>query len=374
MSVSYIPESVKLRLWGKAGGRCEYDGCNERLWLDSLTQAEFNGAYIAHIVADSPNGPRGDEILSAQLKSELSNLMLACDKHHRLIDKEQVKEHPVQRLQEMKQKHEERIDLLGSLMPEKQSHVLLYGANIGQQSAPLSAKSATEAMLPEWYPAESQPLEIGLRNSSITDKTAEYWQLERAHLEGKIGQQLRPRLAQGSIRHLSIFAIAPQPLLILLGTLLSDIPAAEVYQRHREPPSWKWTNGSEGFAYEIREPSEIAGPPALVFSLSATITDERIRIVIPNASIWRISIPVPHNDFLKTRQQASDFRAFMRRVMDRIKARHGQDATIHIFPAMPVALAVELGRIRMPKADLPFAIYDEDRSGGGFRHALSIRE
>lgn len=372
MSVSYIPESVKLRLWGKAAGRCEYDGCNERLWLDSLTQAEFNGAYIAHIVADSPHGPRGDEILSAQLESELSNLMLACDKHHRLIDKEQVKEHPVQRLREMKQKHEERINLLGSLMPEKQSHVLLYGANIGQQSAPLSARNATQAMLPEWYPAESQPLEIGLRNSSITDKTAEYWQLERTHLEGKIAQQLRPRLAQGSIRHLSIFAIAPQPLLILLGTLLSDIPAAEVYQRRREPPSWKWSNDAERSAYEVLEPSEIAGPPALVFSLSATIIDERIRTVIPNASIWRISIAVPHNDFLKTRQQASDFRALMRRIMDKIKAHHGQDATIHIFPAMPVALAVELGRIRMPKADLPFAIYDEDREKGGFGHALLI--
>ena len=374
MSVSYIPESVKLRLWGKAGGRCEYDGCNERLWVDSLTQSEFNAAYIAHIIADSPNGPRGDKILSDQLKSDLSNLMLACDKHHRLIDKEKVKEHPVERLREMKQKHEARIDLLVSLIPEKQSHVLLYGANIGQQSAPLSARNAAEAMLPDWYPAELHPLEIGLRNSSVTDRTAEYWQLERTHLEGKISQDIKPRLAQGSINHLSIFAIAPQPLLILLGALLSDIPPAMVYQRHREPPSWKWSDEAEDCVCEVSRPAEVSGPPALVFSLSATIADQRITSVIPNASIWKISIPVPHNDFLKTRQQASDFRAVLRRVMNEIKTRHGQDATIHIFPAMPVALAVELGRVRMPKADLPFAIYDEDRNNGGFRHALSIEK
>lgn len=57
MSVSYIPDNVRFRLWGKAAGRCEYEGCNERMWLDELTQFEFNVAYIAHIIADSPKGP-----------------------------------------------------------------------------------------------------------------------------------------------------------------------------------------------------------------------------------------------------------------------------------------------------------------------------
>ena len=374
MSISYIPEKVKLCLWGKAGGRCEYDGCNERLWLDSLTQVEFNAAYIAHIVADRPDGPRGDKTLSKQLEADLSNLMLACDKHHRLIDKVQVQEHTVERLRDMKRRHEERIEHLTSLTHEKQSHVLLYGANIGQQSAPLSAKSAAQAMLPDWYPAESNPLEIGLRNSSVADIASQYWQMERVQLETAFAQQVRPRLAQKQISHLSVFAIAPQPLLILLGTLLSDIPSADVYQRHREPPGWNWLNDVEFPAYSLIEPDEISGPPTLVISLSATIVDERIRNVIPNASIWRISIPAPNNDFLKTREQARDFRMIARAVMDRIKARHGQNTTIHIFPAMPVALAVELGRIRMPKADLPFTVYEENRAEGGFRHALSIGE
>jgi len=238
MSVTSIPEKVKLRLWGKAGGRCEYDGCNDRLWLDSLTQSEFNTAYIAHIIADSADGPRGDETLSPQLKAELSNLMLLCDKHDRLIDKEQVREHPVKRLSEMKRKHEERIELLGSLAPDKQSHVLLYGANIGEQSPTLSLRNAVQAMLPEWYPSESRAIEIGLRNSSITDSTPDFWNLERLHLEQVVEQQVRPRLAQGDIRHLSIFAFAPQPLLIYLGALLSDIPAAEVWGEGWN--QWRW--------------------------------------------------------------------------------------------------------------------------------------
>jgi hypothetical protein len=99
------------------------------------------------IEVDSPDGPRGHAVLSDQLNADPSNLMLACDRHHRLIDREQAQEHPPERLREMKQKHEARIELLGSLTPEKQSHVLLYGANIGDQSAPVSFRSATQAIV-----------------------------------------------------------------------------------------------------------------------------------------------------------------------------------------------------------------------------------
>ena len=94
MSITSVPEAVKLRLWGRAGGRCEYDGCNDRLWLDSLTKFEFNAAYVAHIIADSPGGPRGDSVLSDKLKADISNLMLICDKHHRLVDNAEVASHP----------------------------------------------------------------------------------------------------------------------------------------------------------------------------------------------------------------------------------------------------------------------------------------
>jgi hypothetical protein len=45
---------------------------------------------------------------------------------------------------------------------------------------------------------------------------------------------------------------------------------------------------------------------------------------------------------------------------------------LHVFPAMPVSLAVELGRVRMPKADLPWLLYDQMNARGGFIRALVI--
>lgn len=94
MSKTSIPEKIKTQLWTLSAGRCEYRGCNKPLWKDELSMAKMNNAYIAHIVADSTDGPRGDAKRSPLLAKSFSNLMLMCDAHHRLIDKEDVDGHP----------------------------------------------------------------------------------------------------------------------------------------------------------------------------------------------------------------------------------------------------------------------------------------
>jgi hypothetical protein len=372
MSISYIPDNVKIRLWGKAGGRCQYEGCNQPLWLDTLTQAEFNSAYVAHIVADKAAGPRGDPVLSEKLKSDVGNLMLLCDKHHRLVDVADVDGHPVDRLRGMKERHEARMELLGSLGPEKRSHVVLYGANIGAHDAHLSLNKAAHAMLPDWYPAEARAIELGWTNSALEDRDATYWQGQALQLRRLFEQAVKPRLRKGEIQHLSVFGLAPQPMLMLLGHLLCDITTAEVYQLHREPPDWRWQTDPPGFDFSVAAPSSTAGPPALVFSLSATVLDERIQKVLPGASIWKLSSPQPHNDFLAGRGQAKLFRQYVRTLLDRIKAAHGESATLHVFPAMPVALAVEFGRVIMPKADMNIQVYDQNQALGGFVPALAL--
>ena len=58
--------------------------------------------------------------------------------------------------------------------------------------------------------------------------------------------------------------------------------------------------------------------------------------------------------------------------MDEIKAKHGQSTLLHVFPAMPVAMSVELGRARQPKADLPWRTYDQVNKRGGFIPAVDI--
>jgi len=360
-------------LWGRAAGRCEFSGCNRPLSFHSKTKEDVNLAEAAHIIGFSEDGPRGEEELSEELGSDISNLMLLCRECHKTIDANRTN-YPVGLLRQMKEAHERRIELVSGIDAEKQSHILLYGANVGHHGSPLSYRKAVWAMIPDWYPADATAISLGLVNSSFLDRDDDFWRIESTQLRRMIELQVRPRLANGEIGHLSIFAFAPQPLLMLLGFLLSDIPAAEVYQLHREPQDWRWQEHPNSFEYVVQEPEEIKGNPALVLSLSATIADDRITAVLgDDVDIWRMAVPEPNNNFLKSRQQLRQFRTTMRRLLDKIKTLHGEEAVLHVFPAVPVAIAVEFGRIIMPKADLPITIYEQNRERGGFLRALRLQ-
>jgi hypothetical protein len=82
-------------------------------------------------------------------------------------------------------------------------------------------------------------------------------------------------------------------------------------------------------------------------------------------------VPEPHNDLVRSREHLATFRATLRPLLDRIKAAHGGETVLHIFPAMPIPFAVELGRVRMPKADMPWRLYDE-LPGAGFVPVIDV--
>ncbi len=52
---------TELALYVRAGGRCEFNGCNQLLIEHPLTLSLGNFAEKAHIVAFSKGGPRGHD-------------------------------------------------------------------------------------------------------------------------------------------------------------------------------------------------------------------------------------------------------------------------------------------------------------------------
>lgn len=373
MSVTSISTKNQNLLWAISGGRCEYEGCNKILHTDILTKKKYNSAYIAHIVADKPDGPRGDTVRSKLLCDNISNLMLLCNEHHNLVDKVDVGGHPAPRLLAMKRQHEERIRRITDIAPNMYTEIILYGANIGVNSSPLSYGSVSEALFYDYYPANDYPIELGLKNTPFTDDTDAYWLAEETNLLMQFNQKIKPRLMLGDTDHYSVFAIAPQPLLIKFGVLLNDVNAVKVYQKHREPSTWKWQKTSPPVEFILREPNDKTKIPVLVFSLSATITHDRIKKIFgDNVSIWEITISsTPNNDFLKTEALLSDFRRTARHVFNKIKSHHGC-TELHIFPAMPVSAAVELGRVWMSKVDMPMVIYDTNKEKNDFYKTITI--
>ncbi len=374
MSATSITNKNQNLLWAISGGRCEYEGCNKILHTDILTKKRYNSAYIAHVVADKPGGPRGDIVRSKLLCDDIGNLMLLCHEHHNLIDKVDVKGHPESRLLVMKQQHEERIKRVTDIAPNMSSEIILYGANIGVNNSPLSYQSANEALLYDYYPASDYPIELGLKNTPFTDGTDAYWVTEETNLSAQFNLKIKPRLMQCNTDHYSVFAIAPQPLLIKFGVLLNDLNNVKVYQKHREPSTWKWQETSPDIEYILREPADKTKIPVLVFNLSATVTYDRIQKTLGDStSIWEITISgTPNNDFLKTEALLSDFRRTVRHVFNKIKSHHGC-TELHIFPAMPVSASVELGRVWMPKVDMAMIIYDASKGKNDFYKTITIK-
>ena len=349
------------KLWAKAAGRCEYDGCNKLLYKDDLTSEDINRGFVVHIIAASPDGPRGDEVLSALLVDDISNVMLMCHDHHRLIDHEQVAEHTVDRLRAMKKKHEDRVREVTEIDAAKSSVPVVYGTNIGQEAVSIPRRELAQAMLPGNYPTENV-VTISCQNSGIHDSQELFWQAEVAQLEQKYNESLKPLIGKEDIDCVSVFALAPQPLLVKLGTMLSDLHKVKVYQKHREPDTWKWQEVTKPNPMRIVRPQDTSKTPVLVFSLSAKAISNRVRNRFgDDASIWEMTAEDPNNDMLRSADQLAEFRQLTRKVLDDINTSSAFDSVM-VFMAMPAACAVELGRVWMPKADKALVLFDKNNA------------
>lgn len=361
-------------VWARAAGRCQI--CNRELIGDLISGREdANFGFIAHIIAAAPGGPRGDPILSWELADNPSNLMLLCDIHHKMIDdRDGEKEYPRECLLDIKEAHEARITTQTGIRPERSSHVLRYGANVGAHRAQMPYQNLANAMLPKRYPAQgTTTIDLSMKGVAREDDESEFWGIEAENLKRLFRTRVHERIDAGDVHHLSVFALAPQPLLILLGSLIGDITPVDVFQLHREPATWEWIDSGSEMVLQTSMPESKEGPVALKISLSATIEDSRVRSVLgANASIWTVTVPGPNNDILNRKEDLRVFRQKLRILFDDIKAAHGEETVINLFPAMPVATAVELGRVWMPKADLPMMIWDQNQRLGGFCKALEI--
>jgi len=367
-----VSVTTRNMLWARSAGRCQY--CNKPLIGDLFSaNNRLIRALVAHVVSAKPDGPRGDAVRSLQLVDDINNLMLLCYEHHRLIDVEDEAGHPEALLLAMKAAHETRIEIQTGLADDRQTHIVTFGAPIGSIEAPLSYPSVRMTVLPERYPASGRAIHLEMKGCQYRDHEQTYWTIQKENLRRQFRDRIAGRIETGEIRHLSVFGLAPQPLLIELGHLLCDISSADVHQLMREPKGWGWVSDGDPIAFRTSSGSSGANVVALKLALSATVTDDRIhRVLGPNVPIWSITAADPHNDIMRRAEDLHTWRRLLRRTFDQIKAGCERDAEIHVFPALPVSAAIETGRVWMPKADLPLVIYDENRTHGGFLRTIDF--
>ena len=90
-------------LWGRSGNKCAI--CKMDLAEDITETDDYSIlGEEAHIVAREENGPRGKSPLTLDARDKYANLLLLCQKHHKIVD-DHEDQYPVEKLNEIKNEH-----------------------------------------------------------------------------------------------------------------------------------------------------------------------------------------------------------------------------------------------------------------------------
>lgn len=371
MSYSNIPEKIKLILMGKSGGKCEFRGCDKKILEEALTGKSGIYSNFAHIIADRVNGPRGDKELSPKLAQAESNIMVLCFEHHKFID-ENEKEYTVQMLNEMKEEHEKYITELMKTPKNNNVIAVKYSSSISDRIPIIPDEDIRNSVQKQKMYSTGEI--IDLSGNTYNEKDSEsFFKLESSNLKECFLQNIKPLQKRDGNRKIYLYAIAPQPLLIYLGTLFSDISNVEVQQLQREPmQEWFFSNeDNDQFNVELNVPKKKHSKVALNISITADIAEERIRAIVGGeCDVIKIESSIHGNDIIKSKNQLKIYKKKIREAYEKIKDIYGRDCEINIFPAMPISIAIETGRCWMKKAHPKLTIYDEKN---GFKKALEIK-
>lgn len=375
MSSTHIPLKVKLQLVAMAAGQCQYRGCRRVLNTEDLTSVQGNFTHFAHIVADSPDGPRGHATRSSQLADKLENLILLCFDHHRLIDVDDVAGHPEDLLLEFKRQHEKRIRHLLSVDVSHRTKLLFLKVPIGMRSVPIDFDLARRTVLP-LYPIAT-PVEIDLTTLSFREDDTTFWTVAEHEIQRQVDERTRRQHGESDWHSLSVFALAPIPLLMQLGKVLGDIRTVFVHPKLRNPDTWQWQEPTPNDAtFSLARPPALdpkAMDVALSMSISGVVQPREVDDALGLATIdrWEIRASTPAVDVVRTRPQLEAIATLWRQALHEIRQHYGADVVVHLFPAIPNSVAIECGRRLLPKADPLTIVYDRTTSGFAPRARLS---
>jgi hypothetical protein len=364
------PEVTKL--WIRAGGRCEFDGCNEYLLEDEFTGIPVRIADIAHVVGRGKNegSPRGQDPLPIKDRNKSKNLMLLCPKHHRMIDKKELaSQFTKDVLFKYKDVHENRIRHLTSLGPERETTVICMTGNIRENNVSISAEEIRKAVYesngryPRFF-VDDNSIKIDL--TKLPEKNLQlYWESGKQRIDHIVERQVFPAIESEEIKHLSIFALARIPFTIYLGYRLGDKIAADIYQKHRDGnEDWTWRKESETFQFKSNLLQEKGSDSnvALILSLSGRIEPKELPDHISNDfSIYEI-MPEgtePNRSLVTSENTLGAFRTVYQRLLREIEKSHKGIKELHLFPAIPVSVAVVCGRELLKDITPHLHVYDK---------------
>ncbi len=352
----HIHEDTTRMLWGISAGMCEFNGCTNRLYSHHVTKESVNLGERAHIYAFSEGGKRFSRLVPRKKINDIGNLMLLCNGCHNLIDSGHT-DYSAEQLFAMKFEHEERMRILSAIKPDLQSEVIIYTCPIGNRNVRIRDFDVFEGLIPNLYPAREHPISLR-QESDFFDFDKNFWETKSLELE----RGLAPHEYSLKNKHISLFAVAPQPLLFKLGTLLNRNYNVDVRQNQGDLALWKWATDELTIDLNLVIDNFGDEPPAkaaITFELTAHLTDVEINRVLGGSQIHRI---IARDCGPKCIQSKADLQAVIwkyREALNAIRVGCTPDVQVNLLFIAPASVAIEAGR-QLMKGDPQVTIYDRN--------------
>lgn len=274
-------------------GRCMFEGCGLDLGIDQITGYEGNFSYLAHNVASAEKGERGGRLISKKLSDDPSNILLLCDKHHRLIDKIAGADYPASRLSSMRRSFKrvatELLDGLGYEPIPCFSVLWPVGGSVIAQPTPFQISQSLQVI-------HSRPrgqLNVVTDNDeSLMQGDESMWKYMPRLIE-KVADRIKMQ-TQGSQHHAAIFAFGLMPQLVGLGSLLGNKAQFIPMLRSRDTGNWAWPSERPRYEKPIVQTDELVyAEDEVIVAISLTARPELFLKTAKSLELPVIEVTVP---------------------------------------------------------------------------------
>ncbi len=367
-----VSPTTQVKVWARAAGRCTLCA---RSVLDS--RSFFHTVLIgqmAHNVGatDNDGSPRSASDLTLKERSLEGNLLLLCPDCHRMID-DKVNEglYTQDLLEAKKSEHELRVAKATNFEILRRTMVVTTKSRVRGTNTTVSEREVAEAMVDAGLVAhmsDGRPVHIVIK---FDDDEQDSWVWDRGIKQIRDAlEELNHAGEDGRVDHVSLFPLAPIPLLVYLGSRLDDKLTVSVFDRHRggHRNVWCWpkqdgpaptfqveTQSSQGSETEVVAAVSVSGSVS-VGDLPEDLSPLPLITLAPqsgSAAPGLIGSEVALDAFSKA----------WRQLLADVEALWPQATQLHVIAAVPASAAIRMGQHRMRDVHPGFIVYQRTDTG-----------
>ncbi len=381
-----ISPATAALVWHAAGGRCMYRGCGQDLSQTPLTTKAARIAYLAHIVASDPDGPRGNQE-SHKLSDDPENIMLMCDAHHRLIDRIDEVGHTIERLRLMRDEHAGRVNYLLDGIAYPRTLLITLLADLAQVPTNVSHTELRESVLSRKLGPLCNPINAIRRTQRDDRSRLDFWWHFLKEHENDIRSfilQISNQPARSNEVAPDVLAIFPLhlvPVLVIAGRIAGEARSVEVFQYDRNRRTWRWDENAspsvQGSISISTLPTVQVEEVILSIELTAAIDESSLPVELATAvrdqvMPWiRITHTSPHYNCIRTSEDLGQFtqvaRQAIRVIQDQLRAKR-----VHLIGVSPASTLFRFGQLLQAGHHPIYQLYDRPDGAHQFLPALTI--